>query len=128
MNKAILIGRLGQDPELKYSQTGSAICNFSLATSERWKNKSGEQQEKTEWHRCVCFGKQAEVIQKYVRKGDQFCVEGKVEYQKYEKDGIERYSTQINVRNFEFISGGKREENTDYNAPQNLPNDDDIPF
>lgn len=104
VNKTILLGRLGRDPEMKYTASGMAICNFSLATSE--KNKQGE--EKTEWHRCVAFQKTGELIAKYVQKGDELYVEGKISYGKYtNKDGVEIPTSDIIVNQINFISGKK---------------------
>jgi len=103
-NKAILVGNVGQDPEIRHNTAGEPIANISLATSEKWTNKDGEKQEKTEWHRIVIFGKLADVVQKYVKKGDKLYIEGKIQTRKWEKDGIARYSTEI-VLDF----GGKME-------------------
>lgn len=104
VNKTILLGRLGRDPELKYTTSGMAICNFSIATSE--KNKQGE--EKTEWHRCVSFQKTGELIAQYVQKGDELYVEGKISYGKYtNKDGVEIPTADIIVNQMNFISGKK---------------------
>ena len=96
INKAIIVGRLGRDPEVRYTPDGTAVANFSLATSEEWKDKqTGEKREKTEWHRVVFFGKQAETIGRYMTKGRQMYVEGRLQTSSYEKDGITRYSTDI---------------------------------
>ena len=107
VNKAILLGNLGRDPELKYTDSGIAICKFSIATSE--KKKSGE--EITSWHNCVAFNKTAELIAEYVTKGQQLYVEGKISYGKYEnKDGQTIKTTDIIVNNFNFISSKKQSE------------------
>ena len=103
VNKVIVLGRIGKDPELSYAASGMAICKFSLATSE--KNKQGE--EKTEWHRCVAFQKAGELIAQYVQKGDELYVEGKISYGKYNKDGVDVYTTDIIVNQMNFISGKK---------------------
>ena len=109
VNKVILLGRLGKDPELKQVNE-TALAKFSLATSEEWKDKDGEKQERTEWHNCNAWGKQAEVICKYVSKGQQLYVEGSLETRSWETDsGEKRYATDIKVYKFEFI-GGKKEE------------------
>ena len=106
LNRVMLIGRLGRDPEMKYSQQGTAICNMTIATSESWTDKSTEEkQEKTEWHRCVSFGKQAEVLGKYLVKGSQVYVEGKLQTRQYEKDGQTHYATEIIVQEFTFLGG-----------------------
>ena len=124
MNKAILIGNVGQDPELTYTQSGTPICKFSMATNER----SGDE-DITDWHNIIIWGKRAEVANKYVSKGDKLCVEGKIKTNKWEdKEGITRYMTQINVYNFEFISNRRREEDSQPPPPQEPVNDDDIPF
>ena len=109
LNKVMLIGRLGRDPEMKYTQQGTAICNMAIATSENWTDKStGERQEKTEWHRCVSFGKQAEVLGKYLVKGSQVYVEGKLQTRQYDKDGQTHYATDIVVQDFTFLGGGQQ--------------------
>jgi single-strand DNA-binding protein len=98
VNKVILVGTCGQDPEVKYLSNGNAVTNLSLATSEQWKDKqSGEKKEKTEWHRVVLFGKVAEIAGEYLRKGSQVYIEGKLQTREWEKDGIKRYSTEIVV-------------------------------
>ncbi len=109
LNKVMLIGRLGRDPEIRYSQQGTAVVNFSIATSEQWTDKNtGDRQEKTEWHRIVVFGKQAEICEKYLSKGSQIYVEGRLQTRNYEKDGQTHYMTEIVVNNFQFL-GGKQD-------------------
>lgn len=109
LNRATIIGNLGKDPEVRYSNKGTAICNMTIATSECWTDKStGEKQEKTEWHRCVSFGKQAEVLGKYLVKGSQVYVEGKLQTRQYEKDGQAHYATEIVVQDFTFLGGGQQ--------------------
>ncbi len=110
-NKVILIGNIGNDPEINVMPSGSSVANFTLATSEKWKDKqSGETKEKTEWHRCVVFDRgnylAAQYIQQGVQKGTKLYVEGKLETREWEKDGIKRYTTEIKVDNFEILSGG----------------------
>lgn len=106
MNKAILCGNVGRDPEVRYTQGGSAVANLSIATTEKWTDKSGQRQEKTEWHRCVIWGRQAEVIQEYVKKGDKLLVEGSIETREWQgKDGGKRQTTEIKVRAFEMLGG-----------------------
>jgi single-strand DNA-binding protein len=99
VNKMILLGKLGKDPEVRYTQNGGAIANLTIATSESWRDKqSGEQKEKTEWHRVVLFGKLAEVAGEYLRKGSQVYIEGKLTTRKWEDQaGVERYTTEIHV-------------------------------
>ena len=106
VNKVIILGNLGADPELRSSPSGVTTCRLSLATSMNWTDKnSGEKKEKTEWHRIVFFGRSAEVLDQYVKKGQQLYVEGSLQTNKYEKDGIERYSTDIIGESFNFVSG-----------------------
>ncbi|MFH2093411.1 MAG: single-stranded DNA-binding protein [Pseudomonadota bacterium] len=109
LNKVMLIGRLGRDPEIRYSQQGTAVTNFSIATSENWTDKAtGQKQEKTEWHNIVSFGKQAEILEKYLSKGSQIYVEGKLQTSTYEKEGQTHYMTKIVVDDFQFL-GGKQD-------------------
>lgn len=96
VNKVILIGRVGKDPETRYLSNGDAVTNITVATSENWKDKNGEKQEKTEWHQICFYRKLAEIVGEYVKKGGQIFIEGKLETRKYtDKNGIERYTTQI---------------------------------
>src|SRR6187549_1468044 len=96
VNKVILIGNLGRDPETRYMPDGGAITNISVATTDTWKDKAGEKQEKTEWHRVAFFGRLAEIAGEYLKKGSQVYVEGRIRTRKYQdKDGNERYSTEI---------------------------------
>jgi single-strand DNA-binding protein len=106
LNKAIIIGNLGSDPEVRTTGGGSRVAQFSVATSRRWTTNSGEQQEKTEWHRIVCWGKLADIVEKYVKKGQQVYVEGEIQYRQYEdKDGVTKYSTEINARELMMLGG-----------------------
>ena len=106
VNKVILLGRLGQDPELKYTPAGAAVCNFSLATSENWTDKSGQKQERTEWHRVVVWGKLAELCNQYLSKGRQAFVEGRLQTRSWDdKQGQKRYTTEINATTVQFIGG-----------------------
>jgi single-strand DNA-binding protein len=96
VNKVILLGNLGRDPETRYTTGGDAVCNLNIATSETWKDKSGEKQEKTEWHRVVLFGRTAEIAGEYLKKGRSVYIEGRLQTKKYtDKDGVEKYSTEI---------------------------------
>ena len=97
INRVILIGRLGQSPEVRYSTQGTAVCNLSLATGESWKDKQGQQQERTEWHRIVLYGKLAEIAGQYLSKGSKVYVEGRLQTREWEKDGIKRYITEVVV-------------------------------
>lgn len=154
LNKVQLIGRLGQDPEVKYLPNGDAVCNISLATSETWKDKqTGERKEKTEWHRVVLFGKVAEIAGQYLKKGALAYFEGKLETRKWQdQQGQDRYTTEIRASEMKMLGGkddssaGSREGNTggqqqrpatrNASAPQPqrqpLPEndkfDDDVPF
>lgn len=149
VNKVILVGTCGQDPEVKYLSNGNAVTNLSLATSEQWKDKqSGEKKEKTEWHRVVLFGKVADIAGEYLRKGSQVYIEGKLQTREWEKDGIKRYSTEIvvDMQGTMQLLGGKpsadggqqqapRQQQTpqrQQSAPQPAADfdsfDDDIPF
>ena len=98
VNKVILIGNLGKDPEMRYTQSGEPIANFSLATSENWTDKSGQKQERTEWHRVEVFGKTAQVVRDYCQKGKQVYLEGSIRYDEWtDKDGNKKYMTKIRV-------------------------------
>lgn len=123
VNKVILLGTLGKDPEVRNTNSGAVICNLSLATSERRKSQAGEWEEHTEWHKVVIFGKTAENAVKYLKKGSRAFVEGKIRTNKYkDKDGAERYSTEIVCEEIKFL-GSK--QNSDKAEPH--PSDD-IPF
>ncbi len=115
VNKAIVMGRLGQNPELTYTQGGMAICKLSIATSR--KKKTGE--EVTQWHRCTAFNKSAELISKYVGKGDMLYVEGEINYGQYEKNGVTMYSTDIMIREFNFIGGSQNQQSQGSYQQQN---------
>lgn len=106
VNKVILLGRLGQDPELKYTPSGMAVCNFSLATSENWVDKSGQRQEKTEWHRIQVWGKLGELCNQYLAKGRQAYVEGRLQTRSWDdQSGNKRYVTEITATIVQFIGG-----------------------
>lgn len=153
VNKVIIVGTLGNDPEVKYSASGSAIANFSVATSEQWKDKqTGEKKEQTEWHRVVIFGKLAEVAGEYLRKGSQVYIEGQLRTRKWsDSNGVDRYTTEIVIPQMGGVMqmlGGKREDSgqqprqqsgqqrqqpTKQQSPQGgneppMDFDDDIPF
>ena len=95
LNKVILIGNLGRDPETRYLPNGDAVANISVATTDTWKDKNGEKQEKTEWHRVTLYRRLGEIAGEYLKKGSQVYIEGRIEYREYEKDGVKRYSTDI---------------------------------
>lgn len=99
LNKAMLIGNVGQDPEIRTIPNGARVAQFSVATSRRWNDKNGQQQEKTEWHRIVAWERLVEIIERYVKKGDRIYVEGEIEYRQYQdKDGVTKYTTEIRAR------------------------------
>ena len=122
VNKVILVGNLGRDPELKHLPSGQAICQFSIATSESYTDKAGQKQEKTEWHRIVAWEKLAEVCGKYLGKGSKVYVEGKLQTREYEKDGQKHYQTEIVAREVKFLSEKKA------GAPAAAAAPDDEPF
>lgn len=149
VNKVILIGNLGNDPDIRYTASGAAIANISLATAESWRDKdSGEQQERTEWHRIVFFGRLAEIVGEYLRKGSQIYVEGRLQTRKWQdKEGHDRYTTEIVANEMQMLggrSGGSSNfesaptaQKTSSNKPETEPAttgstsddfDDDIPF
>jgi single-strand DNA-binding protein len=147
INKVILIGNLGADPELKYTANGTAICKFRLATNEVFKDREGQQQERTEWHRVVAWSRLAEICGQYLSKGRQVYVEGSLRTNKWEgQDGQPRYTTEIMAREVQFLStggpggsggstgfGGTGGPGPDdygdsFGGPPSPSNDDDIPF
>ena len=106
VNKVILLGNLGRDPETRYTTGGDAVTNLNIATSEQWKDKSGEKQERTEWHRVVLFGRQAEIAGEYLKKGRSVYIEGRLQTRKYtDKDGVEKYSTEIVADRMQLLGG-----------------------
>lgn len=138
VNKAIILGNVGNDPEVKYMPNGNAVANLSIATSETWKDKStSDKQEKTEWHRIVAFGKLAEIIEKYVKKGSKLYIEGKLQTRSWEQDGQKRYATEVVVSEMQFVDSRSETGNTQSQKPQqsqpaqgsSFDNfDEDIPF
>jgi single-strand DNA-binding protein len=108
VNKVILIGNLGRDPETRYTTGGDAVTNLRLATTETWKDKSGEKQEKTEWHTVVLFGRQAEIAGEYLKKGRSVYIEGRLQTRKYtDKEGQERYSTEVVGDRMQLLGGAR---------------------
>ncbi len=106
LNKAMLIGNLGSDPEIRTTGNGTRVAQFSVATSRRWNDRSGQQQEKTEWHRIVVWDKLVDIVEKYVKKGDRLYVEGEIEYRSYEdKEGVTKYITEIRAREVVLLGG-----------------------
>lgn len=141
LNKALIIGNLGTDPEVRSTNTGTRVATLSVATSRRWTSRSGEQQEKTEWHRIVCWDKMAEICERYLKKGDRVYIEGRIEYRQWEgQDGQTRYTTEIRAMEMIMLGGsGGREpysqgqpagSGSDYSDFSNdaLAGDDDLPF
>jgi single-strand DNA-binding protein len=145
VNKAILVGNLGRDPELRHTPNGQAVVNFTLATSENWTDKSGERQERTEWHRIVVWGRTAEMCHQYLSKGRTVYVEGRIQTREWEdKEGNKRYTTEINAQTVQFIGprggggggegysggGGAPRSGSGGGGPVDAgpPMDDDIPF
>jgi single-strand DNA-binding protein len=127
VNKAMIIGRLGKDPETRYTANGKAVASFSVATSERW-TKDGEKQERTEWHNVVAFDKLAEIISQYVTKGSQIFIEGKIQTRKWQdKEGKDRYTTEIVASQMEML-GGKSATEKPAAPADDAPFDDDVPF
>lgn len=149
LNKAILIGNMGADPETRYMQDGTCVCNISIATTERFKNRNGERQERTEWHRVVLWGKLGEIANQYLHKGSQVYIEGKIETRKWQdRDGNDKYTTEIRAREMKMLGGkgeGAPRSSTPAEKParaaastddpfadspafNDVPVDDDIPF
>jgi len=133
VNKVILIGNLGRDPELRYTQSGSAVTNFTLATNEKWRDKDGNNQERTEWHRIVVWGRSAENCAQYLQKGRSVYIEGRLQTRDWEdKDGNKRQTTEVNALTVQFLGGrggqGGGGESQDLSGPGEPPPGDDIPF
>ena len=147
VNKAIIVGTLGQDPDIRYTGDGKCVANISVATNESWRDKAtGEQQERTEWHRIVIFGKLAEIVQQYLKKGSQAYFEGRIQTRKWaDAQGNDRYSTEVVAHEMQMLGGKPAHDNTDHRpdtnqqpkssqsapAQQTAPMDDgfdDIPF
>jgi single-strand DNA-binding protein len=127
VNKAILLGRLGKDPEARYRPGGEMITSFSIATDESWKNKDGEQVKKTEWHNITTFGKLAEICGKYLTKGKLVYIEGKIQTDSWEKDGVKKYATQI-IANTMKMLGEKGGEDHTQGEPITGNEPDDVPL
>jgi single-strand DNA-binding protein len=135
VNKVILLGNLGSDPELRYTPSGKAVANFSLATHEQWTNKDGEKTEKTEWHRIVAWARLGEICGEYLHKGSQIYLEGRLQTRAWDdRDGNKRYTTEIIAQSMQMLGtpgkGGKAEsieERFPNEEPISIP-DDDIPF
>ena len=141
VNKVILVGNLGRDVELRYTPGGAAVATLSLATAEVWNDKSGERQERTEWHRIILWGKQAESLQEYLKKGKQIYVEGRLQTRQWDdKDGNKRYTTEVKADRLTLLGGGSGRSNAGEKRSSSQPEpvgdgeavnpitDDDIPF
>jgi single-strand DNA-binding protein len=145
LNKVMLIGNLGKDPELRFTPSGRAVARFSLATSESWTDQQGQKQDRTEWHNVVVWGKQAESCGQYLSKGRQVFIEGSIRSRQYDdKEGQKRYITEVIAQRVQFLGGGGRGDGGgggrgasaggggggggEEMAPAPLPEDDDIPF
>lgn len=138
----MLLGNLGQDPDMRYTSSGTPVCNFSMATQENWTGQGGEKQSRTEWHKIVAWGKLAEICGEWLKKGKQVYIEGKLQTRKWDdREGITRYTTEVVASSMIMLGGGsgggsQRQEPSepsgydgDYRDPQNaVPPDDDIPF
>lgn len=144
VNKVILIGNLGSDPEVRYTPSGAAVANFNIATNENWKDKNGQDQERTEWHRIVVWGKLAELCGEYLSKGRTVYVEGRLQTRDWtDKEGNKRYTTEIVANTIQFLGGpGDKSKGYAEAKPASVPNtaiagankgassplEDDIPF
>lgn len=138
LNRATLVGRAGKDPEIRTMNSGDRVANFSMATSESWNDKSsGEKKERTSWHNIVVWGKLADIVEKYVKKGDKLLIEGAIETRKYEQNGVEKYTTEIVLRGFDSKllllgsksdGGGQREQASAQTAADTYDDMGDIPF
>lgn len=125
VNKVILLGRTGKDPEVRNLDNGNAVANFTLATSESYKDKAtGEKKETTTWHNVVLWGKTAEIAQKYLRKGDQVYIEGKIQTRTWEKEGTTRYITEVVGNNLTLLGLGNKSDN----GSSSSDNTNDLPF
>jgi len=136
VNKVILIGNLGRDPELRHTTSGTPVANFTMATTDRWTDPAGERKEKTEWHRIVCWGKQAEISGEYLRKGKQVYIEGSLQTREWtDRDGNKRYTTEVRCQRMQML-GSRSDRETE---PRGVPTavaeggeptyeEDDVPF
>lgn len=142
VNKVILVGNLGSDPQVRYTPGGQAVANFNIATSERFNNKNGEKEERTEWHRIVAWGKLAEICQQYLKKGKQVYIEGRLQTRQWEdQQGQKRQTTEIVAQNMQMLGrvgdtpggGGDFPPSQDFGSAEPAPQgasttDDDLPF
>ena len=133
VNKVILVGHLGADPEMRYTASGTAVCKFRIATTDKFKDRQGNVQERTDWHRVTAWGKLAEICGQYLAKGKQIYLEGRIEYGSYEKDGVKHYTTDIVAENMQMLGGpgqGNRAQEPEpgFGPPEGGVPEDDIPF
>ncbi len=139
INKAIIVGNLGADPEIRYTQNGAPVATFNVATTERWRDKEGNQQESTEWHRIVAWSKLAEICGEYLHKGSRVYIEGKIQTRKWQdQSGNDRYTTEIVAREMKMLdrrdsgsrpsSGGTQEKSFHDSSPSYGDMGDDVPF
>lgn len=134
LNKAQIIGNLGADPEIRSTSSGTRVATLSVATSRSWTDRSGERQEKTEWHRVVCWDKLAEIVERYLKRGDRVYVEGRIEYRQWEgQDGQTRYTTEIRAREMIMLGGsgdggGARRSSGERGGYANVPSSPDDDF
>jgi single-strand DNA-binding protein len=135
VNKVILVGNLGRDPELRYTTNGTPVANFTMATTERWTDPSGEKKERTEWHRIVVWGKQAEIVGEYLRKGRQVYVEGSLQTREWtDREGAKRYTTEVRAMRVQMLGRAQDRESVPAGGgervaePEKGFDEDDIPF
>jgi single-strand DNA-binding protein len=137
VNKAILIGNLGKDPELRYTPSGQAVASFPIATTERWRDKEGQPQENTTWHNIVAWGRQAEVAKEYLKKGQPVYIEGRIQNRSYDdKNGVKKWISEIVTQRLQLLGAktgqeqgaGARQESYQEEAPEVAGDDDDLPF
>jgi single-strand DNA-binding protein len=137
VNKAILIGNLGRDPEIRYTPSGQAVASFTIATSEKWRDKDGQMQERTDWHNIVCWGRQAELANQYLKKGRPVYIEGRIQNRSYDdKEGNKKYISEVIVQRLQFLGGRPDEAGAGGGSHQEMPEvppdtvgeDDDLPF
>lgn len=135
LNKVMLIGNLGADPEVKYTPSGTAVTNFRIATSEKWKDKDGKTQDRVEWHRIVTFGKLAEICGEYLAKGKQVYIEGRIQTRSWDdKDGNKKYMTEVVANTMQMLGSadnkqkGQAVEETGFSQENTSPQDEDVPF
>lgn len=134
VNKAILIGNLGKDPEIRYVPSGQAVTTFSIATTEKWRDKEGQMQERTDWHNIVCWRRLAEIANEYLKKGNPVYIEGKIQNRSYDdKDGNKRYISEIVAQRLQLLGGRPEgtqapQQEAEQPAPDVSTDDEDLPF